>query len=67
MLTLVFTALASTIICSTLFVVYSRSPSPQYPPGPRSFPFIGRAFDISPNEPEKTFAAWGKIYGKAQL
>jgi hypothetical protein len=47
-----------------LYVWYSkRSQDLEYPPGPPSDPIIGHLRHIPSTKQERTFAAWGELYG----
>ena len=72
-MTLIDTTRASpTFVASALLLVlvsaavqyWSRSRAKsKFPPGPTPLPIIGNILDIPRNNPWKTFAEWGKIYG----
>ena len=60
-----FVASALLLILVSAAVQYwscSRAKS-KFPPGPTPLPIIGNILDIPRNNPWKTFAEWGKIYG----
>jgi len=57
-------AIFSVVLLSILWLAQRRRQS-QYklPPGPKGWPIIGNLFDMPPDYPWLTYAAWGKTFG----
>lgn len=56
--------LGVTLLAAYKLVAYLGAPASRLPPSPPSDPLIGHALKIPLDEPYKTYAEWGKNYGR---
>ncbi|KAG0704855.1 cytochrome P450 [Suillus ampliporus] len=56
-------AVYGAVLLVPLFIAWRSKSRLPFPPGPRSLPFVGNAFDIDVSKPWLTYATWKEKYG----